>query len=364
MSFVGTLEEIGFPDLLQALGSGGKSGRLTLSGRQGYGVVLLRDGRIVYAASNSARETLGKLLVGRHLIGEAALQEALEIQHRFKEKRRLGQILLAQGSLREEDLAEVLRQQVEAVLSELLGWKEGFFKFEPLDVPAHTAGEPEVDITDFLLHEGAAADALMLEAARLLDEASRPARRTSPAAHQLATLKAILAGLRAPAVTNEVSQQLLALARGVFGRAVLFAVRADGFRGLGQTGLATTHDGNPDDAVRFLLLPWEKSVLTQVAERQETFRGRLERNAGNQALLAALGGAEPGEAVALPLLVGGSTALLLYGDDLPHRRSIGDLDGLELLALQVGLALEKNLLELKLRALEAKLDLPAAAGEL
>ncbi|HEX9670446.1 MAG TPA: hypothetical protein VGC93_13315, partial [Thermoanaerobaculia bacterium] len=248
--------------------------------------------------------------------------------------------------------------------SELLGWKEGFFKFEPLDVPAHTAGEPQVDVTDFLLHEGASADALMLVAARLLDEASRPARRASPAAHQLATLKAILAGLRAPAVTNEVSQQLLALARGVFGRAVLFAVRADGFRGLGQTGLATTHDGDPDEAVRFLLLPWEKSVLTQVAERQETFRGRLERNAGNQALLAALGGAEPGEAVALPLLVGGSTALLLYGDDLPHRRPIGDLDGLELLALQVGLALEKNLLELKLRALEAKLDPPAAAGEL
>ncbi|MGH9363223.1 MAG: hypothetical protein ACRD2T_15035, partial [Thermoanaerobaculia bacterium] len=204
-------------------------------------------------------------------------------------------------------------------------------------------------------HEGVAAEGSMLEAARLVDEASRPERRPpSPAAQQLTALKAVLASLRAPAVTNEVSQQLLRVARRVFGRAVLFAVRSDGLRGLGQTGVAL--DGvDPDEAVHALLLPWdEPSVLSYVAERQETFRGRLEASAGNRALLAGLGGAEPGEAAALPLLVGGQTALVLYGDDLPLRHPIGDLDELELLALQAGLALEKNLLELKLRALEER----------
>jgi hypothetical protein len=103
------------------------------------------------------------------------------------------------------------------------------------------------------------------------------------------------------------------------------------------------------------LLPWDdSSVLTRVAERQEVFRGRLEETGGNQALLAGLGGGAPEESVALPLAVGSHTALVLYGDDLPHHRPIGELDGLELLTLQVGLALEKNLLELKLRALEGK----------
>ncbi len=359
LSFVGTLDDLPFPDLLQALASGRKSGRLTLSSRQAHGVVLLRHGRIIYAASNSARESLGHLLVGRHLLSEELLEEALEIQHRFKETRRLGEILLSNRFVSAESLAEVLRQQIEGLLSELLRWQGGFFKFDAQEVPAYTAGEPEVDVGDFLLQEGVPAEGLLLEGARLLDESRRLGRRPnnpgpSPAAQQLAALKAVLAGLRAPAVTNEVSQQLLGFARAVVGRAVLFAARSDGFRALGQVGL-TPPGQDSEQAIRTLLLPWDdSSVLTQVAERRESFHGRLEASAGNQALLAGLGGGEPEDAVALPLVVGSHTALVLYGDDLPHHRPIGELDGLELLALQMGLALEKNLLELKLRALEAK----------
>ena len=153
LSFVGTLDDLPFPDLLQALASGRKSGRLTLSSRQGHSVLLLRQGRIIYAASNSTRESLG-LLVSRRFISEEMLQEALEIQHRFKETRRLGEIMLANRFVSPEALADVLRQQIEGVLSELLRWQGGFFKFDADDVPAQTAGEPEVDVGDFLLQEG------------------------------------------------------------------------------------------------------------------------------------------------------------------------------------------------------------------
>ena len=69
-------------------------------------------------------------------------------------------------------------------------------------------------------------------------------------------MKAVLAGLRAPAVTNEVSQQLLGFARGVLGRAVLFAARSDGFRALGQVGLAPPGQ-EPEPSIRTLLLPWD-----------------------------------------------------------------------------------------------------------
>lgn len=353
LSFVGTLQDLPLPDLLQALASGRKSGRLTLSSRDAYGVLLLRNGLIVYAASNAARETLGNLLVSRGLLGEAALQEALEIQHHVDETRRLGQILLSRRLVSSDDLADVLRQQVEGVLSELMRWPEGFFRFDSQEVP-RTAGEPQVDVGDFLLQEGVPAEGMMLEAARLLDEARRRGRPPATAtARQLAALKAVLAGLRAPAVTNEVSQQLLGFARGVVGRAVLFAARSDGFRALGQTGLALGKDAA--QAIRALLLPWDDtSVLSHVAARQESFRGRLPKTPGNEALVAGLGGGQPGDAVALPLVVGSHTALVLYGDDLPNHRPLGEVDGLELLALQIGLALEKNLLELKLRALEEK----------
>ena len=63
MSLVGRLEDIELPELIQFLANNRKTGRLTLSRRDGHGVVLMRLGRILYAASNSVRETLGSLLV-------------------------------------------------------------------------------------------------------------------------------------------------------------------------------------------------------------------------------------------------------------------------------------------------------------
>ena len=61
--------------------------------------------------------------------------------------RRLGEILVAAGILTQRELERQVRQQIEAVVFELMSWQEGFFSFvegEPLESPgdAPTASPP------------------------------------------------------------------------------------------------------------------------------------------------------------------------------------------------------------------------------
>ncbi len=61
MQLKGKLEKYDFSDILQMLSSSGRTGKLALTQRAGQGVIVLRRGRIIYAASSSVRETLGNM---------------------------------------------------------------------------------------------------------------------------------------------------------------------------------------------------------------------------------------------------------------------------------------------------------------
>src|SRR5688572_12877184 len=137
-----------------------KTGRLVLTRRDGHGVIAFRNGKIIYAASNSVRETLGNILLHERLITESTLLEALERQSRAAEEKRLGHLLVEMGALDEATMERVVRGQTQRVVSEFLRWKSGFAKFEVLQIPDH--GEVEVDARDFLLEAGLNADELLL----------------------------------------------------------------------------------------------------------------------------------------------------------------------------------------------------------
>ena len=66
----GKLEDVTLPGLLQMLAVRRRTGKLTVTSRDALGVVVLRDGFIIYAATNSAREMLGNLLVCNRLVDE------------------------------------------------------------------------------------------------------------------------------------------------------------------------------------------------------------------------------------------------------------------------------------------------------
>ena len=164
MTTRGRLDDVSLPDLLQLLSGNLRTGKLTLSYRNGFGTILFRDGRVIYAASNRPRETFGSILINRGLVDEATLLAALEQQNAAPEERRLGSILAEMGALSEQQLRTVMRDQVGEVLRDLLSWREGFFKFQAGSIPDH--GEVGVDCQDLVLSEGLTAEGVLVDAVR------------------------------------------------------------------------------------------------------------------------------------------------------------------------------------------------------
>lgn len=361
MGLMGKLEDVSLPEILQILALTGKTGKLVLSSIGGNALVVVRGGRIIYAASNSARETIGHLLVCRGLVGEDVLLEALGRQHVSREERRLGAILADMGAIGWDALAAVVREQVEAVVRELLGWRTGFFRFEPLDIAEH--GEVAVDLRDLLFDEGVDTEQLVLSLAAKVDrmgleraigsgsqtvEAPRPGE-------ELKTLKELMLEIRTSPFIGEVTLRIARYASEVVRRGVFFMAREDAFAGIAQFGVDVP-GRDPEAVVRTLIVPrGEPSILQAAVEDGHLLRRELEPGHWNQHLVAALGGHAPTTVLAAPLFVSERVMAVLYGDNAPDNDPIGPTDGLELLLIDAGLALEKSALETWFRDLEDQL---------
>ncbi|MCP4200545.1 MAG: DUF4388 domain-containing protein [bacterium] len=350
MSFVGRLDQFQLADLLQIVASNRKTGKLNLTRSDAEGIIVFREGEIVYASSSAARETLGHLLLCGGLISQDQLVEALEIQHSDATEQRLGTILIDAGHVTSKDLEQVLRQQLEKVLSEFLQWQQGFFKFEPFELIDH--GEISIDTGDLLLAQGVSPGEVLEELeAKLAEEEAIDLDdlNAQSGTQRLVGLRALMEEIRSPEFTGEVTSALIEFGKGVFARGVLFILSQGNFVSMGHFGFA---DGEGPGRGSLKLPKNQPSILSRAAEGRTTQRGKMERLEWNLYLLSHLGGIQPTESAALPLLLNGETMLVLYGDNAGHARPIGSLDDFELLLLQAGLAMEKQLLEKRIEQFE------------
>ncbi len=341
MSLAGRLEEIELAEVMHFLALNNRTGRLTTSRRDAHGTIVLRLGRVLYAASSSIRETLGSLLVCRGLVSAETLGEAIERQHVAADGRRLGAFLIESGTIAEAQLQEALRQQTALVVHELCRWRSGYFRFEV--VPVASSGDIGVDVEDLVVSAGVPTDQILLEAMTRIDE-SNPAAAAPAAAHD------VLANSRVPMLRGEVTAGLLRRAAGVVGRGILMAVRGDEVQGIGQLGFGS---GEPDGFPAGLRVPLtEPSVVAQAIERRETWRGRMSQTPLHEKLLGALATPWPGESVVVPMMLHDRAGLVFYGDDAASDRPLGDARELEWALLEAGLAMERDVLEQRLRDFE------------
>lgn len=359
MSLVGKLDEVELPELLHAIADAKKTGKLKLTRRDREGIVVFREGMIVYAASSSARQTLGNLLLLQRIIDETQLTSALELQHLADHEQRLGTILREMDAVDDATLERIVHQQTEKVILEFMTWKSGFFKFDPVKLSDY--GEIEVDAADFLIREGLETDTVLSELAARLEEADLAETgeielasiEAEPSNRDLTSLKSIMGEIRSPEFTGEITQKILSFAQDLFGRGIFFVVRLDGFGVMGQFGMDSS-DEQAETRLRQLMIPLDQpSILSEAAERKEAILEILSDTEWNQSILAALGGPAHGESLAVPLTVNDQALLVLYGDQLAEGVSSGWLAELELLMLQAGLAMEKNLLSKRIEHYEA-----------
>jgi hypothetical protein len=341
VSLAGRLEEVELAELLHFLSLNNRTGKISLTRRDGHGLVVVRLGRIVYAASSSIRETLGNLLICRDLVAPETLAVALERQHATCDDRKLGHILVEMGSLTEQQLQDVIRQQTGLVVQELCRWRSGYFRFEM--APVASNGEIGVDAEDLVVPGGVATDQILLEAMTRLDEEDSPPGPVD--ARSLAT------AALSPVLRAETAVDLLRRAATVAPRGLLLLVRGDEVRGAGQFGLDPS--AVPDDLAHTIQLSLtEPTVVTDAVERRDTWRGEIPATASNDAFLERLGGTRPEEAVVVPMLLRDGVGLVVYGDDGASGRPLGAVDALEWALLEAGLSMERDLLEDRMRAFE------------
>ncbi len=363
MRIGGKIEDVSLAGLLQMLAVRRRTGKLTVTSLDGAGIVVLRQGHIIYAATNSAREALGNILVCERLIDEETLTRALELQHSSRDEKRLGAVLVEMGAVTSAAVETVMRQQATIVMREMLGWDKGFFTFDELEIPQ--GGEVEVDARDLVLESGLPAAELVRQSLDPAAFQTQPVKfqrppAAAPAAKQaggpsLASLKSIMSELRSPSFGGEITVWLLRYAGTVVRRRVLFSISKEGIRGMGQAGLDALGD-EANERVRRIRVPaGEPSVFRRVVENRTSYLGPLSDAEWDRRLVAELGGVVPAEVAVVPMVVNGNAVAVLYGDNLPEKGRIGPIDGLDLLMLEAGLAMEKTALEVRLRALQERL---------
>jgi hypothetical protein len=364
MSFAGRLETLEVPALLQTLGAGNSTGRLTLTRLDRHAVIVLRQGRVVYAAGGANEETLAGRLLRQRLVSEANLMAALEHQHDGDGYRPLGEVLVDMGLLAAGTLESVVRQRLQELVAELLGWDTGYFRFEPTKA---AQSEPEVDLGDFVVKEGVAPMELLMHAMTTIEgkaeaEASEPAAprnegpKTSPSAtmgpdptppspppRRDSTPTLSESGSYTADFSGEVVLLLLRMASQILSRAVVFAVEGEWLHGVGEFGLIIPGRSAAKVVGETVIPLLEPSFLRVAVEERRLHLGSLEPTRLNLKLIKRLGGILPREAVAIPLLVRGGVHLVLYGDNGLDGPPIGPVDVLEGSVARASRILERTL---------------------
>jgi hypothetical protein len=152
----GSLDDFTLSDIFRLLSFTKKTGKLKIARGAGDGRVFFRDGEVYFAQSSIKREALGQKLIRAGALTESALMRALDLNAQTGE--RVGEILLRDGSISEEQLAAGVRGQIEDAVFDLLRWEIGDFEFE-----SHERFVVEIPIS-------VSVENLIMEASRRLDE--------------------------------------------------------------------------------------------------------------------------------------------------------------------------------------------------
>jgi CheY-like chemotaxis protein len=165
----------------------------------------------------------------------------------------------------------------------------------------------------------------------------------------LGMLRNMIAELNDPSSNGQITLMVLRFASELMNRAVIFVITKDQVAGLGQFGIQL-NGKDPEKQVRRMRIPLdEPSIFQEVMQKRIPLKKKLKANKWNQYLVDRLGGMEPKEVFVAPIITSGKVAAIIYGDNAPEEIEIGDTESLEIFLVQVGMAMEKALLERRIK---------------
>jgi CheY-like chemotaxis protein len=172
----------------------------------------------------------------------------------------------------------------------------------------------------------------------------------SPGLH---LLKGMLQELSNPSLGGGIILLVLRFASELMNRAVIFLAKENEIVGLGQFGIEMTSE-MADTRIRRMKIPrGEDSVFSSILQEMTPRRIPPGRSRWDRYLVENLDGGEPEEIFLGPIVSEGKVVAIIYGDNLPEKKPIGETESFEIFLSQAGLAMEKALLERRLRVKEA-----------
>lgn len=134
MSLAGNIKTVSFPDILQLLATGKKTGVLELKTSTRQKEVSFKNGNIIYASSvNASEDLLGNMLLHRGSITKEDLNRAIKLHKQTG--RQLGTTLIDMNLFDKDEIAECLRLQIEEIVYNLFSWQDGDFFFHEGKTP-------------------------------------------------------------------------------------------------------------------------------------------------------------------------------------------------------------------------------------
>lgn len=159
MGFSGDLADLPLHDILHVISRHGKSGQLTLQ-TESHDISLIFDrGTAVSVTTSDGSLRIGQLLVAQGYVTEEQIETALGLQAISPESARIGDLLVEVGYVTREQIQLAVNAQLEASIFRILMQSGGTFRFTPSD---EVASEPLV--------RGVSLDSMLLNAMRLADE--------------------------------------------------------------------------------------------------------------------------------------------------------------------------------------------------
>lgn len=175
--------------------------------------------------------------------------------------------------------------------------------------------------------------------------------RAVEAAHQnggFSLLRGMLEELNNPDLQGGVLLLVLRFASEFVNRAIVFTVRDQVVSGFGQFGI-TGGTLSGDDRVRSIHFAQESDSMFSEALRFGQPRTHvLNPTPVDAHIFDQLGGGVPDEVFIGPLISQTKVVGYLYGDNLPDKKPIGDIEPLAIFLSQAGVSIEKSLLERQL----------------
>ena len=367
MSLVGRLEDLALSDIFQILSVGRKTGILIIKGSRGSAMIVFKNGLIVRAESNAGDKTIADDLLRGGYIKQSTKDMALSLKKKLPDKS-VAEILYELGAVKKEVIEKVAKKRMERLIFHLLQWPDGNFQFEldSLDID----GKIDIEDTGWEVSKGVSPEYLLMEGARVYDESAHgltiedeeiaqeeeqsgwDTEWATDERKDISSLRSLSQELRFPNSTSEITLLVLRFASEIFQRGVLFKVDGGRLSGLGQFGLEIE---NADKKIRETIIDLKDSdFLSGIIKESRPYKGVIEKDTGTEFLIKELGGGWPHEVAIFPLIAEGRVVALLYADNLPDKSDIGQTEGLEIFISQAGLALEKAILQSKLKEFEKR----------